>query len=135
MKVLLRDRKRDTARGVACPPKGKGQHTRVLFRGVPPVLCGRGVHPVLSGGTLVLCRVPLATGLSGVPYHGYRPYWGTPPKGPGAKETGWCPPVNRQTPVETISHRPLYAGGNKCNGIESIEFFTIRRFCQIISQI
>ena len=116
-KVLLRERKRHTARRVA------SARYAALMGGVPRV---PPHHPDLA-------RVPPTPGMGylppsrpvrGTPPHprpgmGYptpssRPGWGTPP--PTQTWDGVPPPptnVNRQTPVKTVpSRRTTYAGGN-----------------------
>ena len=124
-KVLLRERKRHTARRVVSTPS-------VVLPGYPP----RGGYPDLGtppGGTQIWVppsppggsRYP--PGGSGYPLggSGYPPRGGgtrtwVPPGGwvrvpPGGGTRTWVPPpVDRQTPVKTVpSRRTTYAGGNK----------------------
>ena len=122
-KVLLRERKRHTARRVASTPSA------VLSReGGTPSLAGE--YPILGSGW----GYPMPS--QGVPHPWVPPVWdwGTPWKEPGTSHWGppwkghgtsesimgwrWGTPlgVNRQMPVKTVpSLRTTYAGGN--NGI------------------
>ena len=114
-KVLLRERKRHTARCVAntpyvvltgYPPPG-GYPVRYPPRGGP------GTPP--PGG--VPSQVPLGgpgTPPGGVPSQVPRGVPGqVPPRG-GVPGPPLPPPVDRQTPVKTVpSRRTTYAGGNK----------------------
>ena len=90
-KVLLRERKRHTARCVA--------NTRyVVLTGYPP-----GGVPGTPGGVYPV-RYPPGGGTRS----------GTPPGGGLG-----TPPVDRQTPVKTVpSRRTTYAGGNKVQHVK-----------------
>ena len=115
-KVLLRERKRHTARCVANTPY-------VVLTGYPP-----GGYPVRypPGGYLdppwgVPGLVPPPGGVYPDPPPGGVPGqvpWGGTQSGtpPGGYPDPPSPPMDRQTPVKTVpSRRTTYAGGNKCS--------------------
>ena len=114
-KVLLRERKRHTARCVANTPYvvltgyPPGGGTR---SGTPPGGSGYppgGVPGQVPGGVWV--PPPGGGTRSGTPGgSGYSPGGGT--------QTPPPPPVDRQTPVKTVpSRRTTYAGGNNFSGV------------------
>ena len=124
-KVLLRERKRHTARRVVSTPS-------VVLPGYPPRggVPGPGYPP---GGVPDLGTPPGGEPRSGYPPRGV-PDPGTPPgggpgpgypRGEGVPDRTPLPPVDRQTPVKTVpSRRTTYTGGkNNVAVLTSVEFF------------
>ena len=83
-KVLLRERKRHTARRVASASSpGQGSTPSIPDRGVPhPVLDG-GTHPVLGRGYPILSWMGIPPFIPGQRVLPSRPGLGYPPSGPG----------------------------------------------------
>ena len=118
-KVLLRERKRHTARCVANTPY-------VVLTGYPPWGGTRSGTPPPGGS-----GYPPGRGVPGQVHPPGGGTWsGTPGGCPGTPPGGYpvrypprggypdppSPPVDRQTPVKTVpSRRTTYAGGNNCH--------------------